>query len=214
MKLRGTVLFLSLMVFSIMAGEQSDFVPLFDGKTLNGWTYAGEGKNGYMAENGLLICPAHEKGNLFTEKEYTNFILQFEVRFEEGGNNGVGIRSPLRKDVHLTGMEIQILDDQASRYLGILKPAQYHGSLYGVFPSRPGFLKKAGEWNQQEIAASGRQIKVVLNGTAILDADLGSIDDSSILDKHPGLQRTSGHIGILGHNSRVEFRHIQIKELP
>jgi hypothetical protein len=35
-----------------------------------------------------------------------------------------------------------------------------------------------------------------------------------VLKKHPGLARSKGHIGFLGHGSRVEFRNIEIKELP
>jgi hypothetical protein len=55
---------------------------------------------------------------------------------------------------------------------------------------------------------------VTLNGTVILDADLDSVKDPEVLKKHPGLANTKGHIGFLGHNSRVEFRNIRIKELP
>jgi len=196
------------------ASEERGFVSLFDGKTLQGWVYVGSENNSYLMEKGMLVCPAEENGNLFTEKEYSNFILRFEFCMEEGGNNGVGIRAPLRKDVHVTGIEIQILDDQAARYRGALKPAQYHGSVYGVVPARPGFLRKPGEWNEQEITANGRRIKIVLNGTTILDADLESVRDSQILEAHPGLQRSSGHIGFLGHSSKVAFRNIRIQELP
>jgi len=109
--------------------DERGFVSLFDGSTLQGWVYVGSENNGYLMEKGMLLCPAEENGNLFTEKEYSNFILRFEFCMEEGGNNGVGIRAPLRKDVHVTGIEIQILDDQAARYRGVLKPAQYHGSV-------------------------------------------------------------------------------------
>jgi len=111
-------------------------------------------------------------------------------------------------------MEIQILDDQAPVYRGKLKPAQHHGSIYDVVPARQGFLKKAGEWNQEEITAEGRRIKVKLNGTVIVDADLEAVKDPEVLMRHPGLTRSSGHIGFLGHDSRVEFRSIRIRELP
>ena len=111
-------------------------------------------------------------------------------------------------------MEIQILDDQAPVYQGKLRPAQYHGSIYDVVPARQGFLKKAGEWNQEEITASGRRITVILNGTTIVDANLDSVKDPQVLKKHPGLARSQGHIGFLGHDTRVEFRNIRLRELP
>jgi hypothetical protein len=110
-------------------------------------------------------------------------------------------------------MEIQILDDGAPVYQGKLRPAQYHGSIYDVIPAKQGFKRPTGEWNEEEITANGRRITVKLNGTVILDADLDSVRDPEVLKRHPGLQRASGHIGLLGHGSRVEFRNLRIKTL-
>jgi len=190
------------------------FVSLFDGKTLDGWQIVGQKGSGYVVENGLLVCPADGGGNLFTTTEYANFILRFEFRLFEGSNNGIGIRAPLAGDAAYSGMEIQILDDGAPRYQGKLKPAQYHGSIYDVIPAKQGFKKPTGEWNAEEITAKGRLITVVLNGTSIVDADLDSVRDPGVLKKHPGLARPSGHIGLLGHGTRVEFRNFRIRELP
>jgi ribose 5-phosphate isomerase len=83
-----------------------------------------------------------------------------------------------------------------------------------VIPAQRGYLKKPGEWNTEEIRAEGRRIKVTLNGTVILDADLDSVKDPEVLKKHPGLARTSGHIGFLGHDALLKFRNIRVKELP
>jgi hypothetical protein len=190
------------------------FVSLFDGKTLAGWQIVGQKGSGYVVENGVLVCPADGGGNLFTTKEYANFTLRFEFRLFDGSNNGIGIRSPLAGDAAYAGMEIQILDDGAQRYQGKIKPAQYHGSIYDVFPAKQGFKKPTGEWNSEEITAKGRLITVVLNGTKIVDANLDSVSDPAVLKKHPGLARTSGHIGLLGHGTRVEFRNFRIQELP
>ena len=202
-----------LLVGVAWAGDEPGFVPLFDGRTLNGWTVVGKKGPGYVVENGVLVCPAEGGGNLFTEKQYSNFVLRFQFRTEPGGNNGVGIRAPLEGDVAYAEMEIQILDNEAPQYRD-LRPAQYHGSIYDVVPARRGFLKKAGEWNEEEIRAEGRNVRVTVNGTVILDANLETIKEPQILKKHPGLARSTGHIGFLGHGSRVEFRNIRIKELP
>jgi hypothetical protein len=169
---------------------------------------------GYVPENGVLVCPADGGGNLFTAKEYANFVFRFEFKLSEGGNNGVGIRAPLRGDAAYQGMEIQILDDGAPVYQGRLKPAQYHGSVYDVVAAKQCCRKPVGEWNVEEIVADGRRIKVTLNGTVIVDTDLGAIKDEELLKKHPGVLRASGHAGFLGHGTRVEFRTLRIKELP
>src|SRR5260221_11909669 len=189
-------------------------VSVFDGKTLAGWQIVGQKGSGYAVENDLLVCPVDGGGNLFTTREYGDFVLRFEFRLFEGSNNGIGIRAPLEGDAAYAGMEIQILDDGAARYQGKLKPAQYHGSIYDVVPAKQGFKKPTGEWNSEEITAKGRLFTVVLNGTVIVDANLHSLCYPDIRTTHPGLARGSGHIGLLAHGTRVEFRNFRIRELP
>lgn len=195
-------------------GDEKGFVTLFDGQSLKGWTLVRGRGPGYVVKDGTLVCPLEGGGNLFTEKEYANFILRFEFKTEPGGNNGVGIRAPLEGDAAYQGMEIQILDDGHPKYKGQIKSEQHHGSVYDVIPARTGFLKPAGEWNTEEIMAQGSRIRVTLNGVIILDADLNLVQEEAVLKKHPGLRRKSGHIGFLGHGSLVEFRNIRLKVLP
>jgi hypothetical protein len=193
---------------------EKGFISLFDGKSTQGWKLIKGHGPGYVVRDGVLVCPADGGGNLLTEKEYANFIFRFEFKTEPGGNNGVGIRTPLEGDAAYQGMEIQILDDQHERYKGKIKSEQHHGSIYDVIPARTGFLKPAGEWNTEEIEARGNRIRVTLNGVIITDADLGTVREAEVLKKHPGLTRKAGHIGFLGHGSHVEFRNIRIKVLP
>ncbi len=189
------------------AEDEEGFVPLFDGKSLDGWMGAK-----YLVENGMLVCPAKGGGTILTKKQYDNFILRFEFRLTPGGNNGVAIRAPAKGNPAYQGMEIQILDNSSPRYAK-LRPAQYHGSIYDVVPAKRGALKPVGEWNSEEIVAHGQFIKVTLNGQVIVDANLDEITDPKVLKNHPGLKRPRGHIGFMGHGSRVEFRNIRIKEL-
>lgn len=202
-----------LVFFPAILLAQDGFQPIFDGKTLSGWTLVGKHGPGYVVEDGKIVCPRDGGGNLFTEAEYADFALRFEFRLEEGSNNGIGIRAPLAGDAAYQGMEIQILDHDADVYRGKLKPAQYHGSVYDVVPAKTGHLKPTGQWNAEEITAKGRHITVTLNGAVIVDADLNSITDPEVLKRHPGLARRSGHIGLLGHDSRVEFRNLSVRKL-
>ena len=189
--------------------ESADgFVHLFDGETLEGWQ--GDLK-GYVVEDGMLVCKPG--GNLFTKKEYADFVFRFEFKLEPNANNGVGIRTPMEGQPAFVGMEIQILDDTGKRYAGKLKPYQYHGSIYGVAPAKQGHLKPVGEWNTEEIYCKGGRVRVTLNGTVIVDADISTIDKTIDGRPHPGLHNPKGYIGFLGHGSRIEFRKIRIKEL-
>lgn len=195
---------------TLPAKKEADqgFLRLFDGKTHNGWQ--GDIK-GYAIENGTLIC--QPGGRLFTKKEYADFVFRFEFKLPPGGNNGVGIRAPLEGNPAYVGMEIQILDDGHSKYRGWLKPYQVHGSVYGVVPAKRGHLKPAGQWNAEEILCQGSKIKVTVNGTVVVDADLSKIDKTVDGNQHPGLHNKKGYIGFLGHGDRVEFRNIRVKEL-
>jgi hypothetical protein len=194
-------------------------VPLFNGKDLTGWVYGGpkakpnKSGKGYQVENGVLFCTRDDGGNLFTEKEYGDFAFRFEFKLEPNSNNGVGIRAPLEGDSAYAGMEIQVLDNDGRAFKGKLRPEQYHGSIYDVVGAKTGALKPVGEWNTEEIIAKGRQITIKLNGQTILDANLDDVKNEETLKKHPGLKREKGHIGFLGHGTRVEFRNMRIKEL-
>lgn len=202
-----------LLMTAALACAEDGFTSLFNGQNLSGWTLVGKHGPGYVVEDGKIVCPPDGGGNLFTEAEYANFILRFEFKLDTGSNNGMGIRAPLAGDAAYVGMEIQILDHDAPVYKGKLRPAQYHGSIYDVVAAKTGYLKPTGEWNQEEIVANGSKIKVTLNGTVIVDADLSTVTDPGVLKKHPGLARTTGHIGLLGHNSHVEFRNLRVKQL-
>lgn len=205
---------LSAAGIGLLRAQQAEagFSPLFDGRSLDGWQLVGGRGPGYVVENGAIVCPADGGGNLFTVREFADFTLRLEWRFWDGGNNGIGIRSPLSRTVSADGMEIQVLDDESTAYKGRLRPEQYTGSVYGVAAARMGFVKRNGVWNNYQITAYGPRIHVVLNGEDILDTDLSRVTDAEVLQKHPGIRRTKGHIGLLGHGTRVEFRNLRIKE--
>ncbi|GAA4443086.1 DUF1080 domain-containing protein [Bremerella cremea] len=195
------------------AETEEGFVSIFNGKNFEGWV---GNTAGYKVEDGAIVCdPTAGGGNIYTEKEYPNFVLRFDFKLPEGANNGLGIRAPLEGNAAYAGFELQILDNKAKIYEK-LAPYQYHGSLYGLAPAKRGFQKPIGEWNHQEVTVDGNQITVVLNGTTILDVDLDEIRSKPTLDgqKHPGLDRETGHIGFLGHGDKVEFKNLRIKELP
>lgn len=206
-------LFFSLSVGSLQA-QEAGFVSLFDGQSLNGWV---GNKSSYLVKEGMIVIEPKGGGggNLYTEKEYGNFVLRFEFQLTPGANNGLGIHAPLEGDAAYVGKEFQILDNEAEKYAG-LQTYQYHGSLYGVMPAKRGFLRPTGEWNQQEVRINHPYVTVILNGEIILEGNYLEESQSGTLDKkeHPGLARSRGHIGFLGHGDLVRFRNIKIKELP
>ena len=207
------LLLATLLALSLPLPAEEGFESLFDGSTLDGWVLLGQHGDGYVARDGKISCAPGSGGNLLSAAEYADFVLRFDFKLESGSNNGLCIRCPLAwRNLAYDGNELQIIDNSAERYKDI-KPWQKHGSLYHVAPASTGALKPVGEWNSQEVTVQGTKIRVVLNGKTILDADTDQVTDRSLLARHPGLKRRSGHIGFLGHNEPVEFRNIRIKKL-
>lgn len=196
--------------------EKEGFKILFDGTNMHSWT---GNTAAYSIEDGnMVVNPKNVakgvRGDLFTKEEFDDFVFRFEFKLTPGANNGLGIRAPLVGNAAYEGMELQILDNEADIYKN-LQVYQYHGSVYGTLPAKRGYLKPVGEWNYQEVIAKGPKIKVILNGTVILDGDITEARKNGAADgkPHPGLSKEKGHIGFLGHGSVVSFRNIRVKEL-
>ena len=189
---------------------ESGFVSLFNGKNFDGWQGA---LGAYEVENGVLSSRKGAHVNLFTKKEYSDFILRLEYKVPPCGNNGVGIRTTLEGAPSVYGIEIQILDDALANQRK-LDPVQLNGSIYGVVAAETGHDKPVGEWNAMEIYADGPHIRVTLNDVVIVDADISQFGDVHYHGNDlVGLHNEKGHIALCGHNDPVSFRNIRIKEL-
>jgi hypothetical protein len=214
---------LILLLFSVQPSiaqvvddsEKTDgFVPLFNGKDLAGWKNYEPKKDGvWEAADGLIVCRGDGGGWLGTERDYADFVVRLDFRVKPGGNSGVYIRAPEKGWISRVGMEIQILDDAHKNYAKVER-WQNSGAIYHVVAPSEIATRPAGEWNSMEIRAMKRQVTVILNGKKIVDADLDeALKDDKIAKEHPGLQRTTGKIGLQSHTDRVEFRNLRVKEL-
>ncbi len=193
--------------------KKDGFVNLFDGTNIDQWM---GNTAGYIINDGaLVVVPDNGSGgNLYTKEEYADFIYRFEFQLTPGANNGIGVHAPPVGDAAYVGMEIQVLDNEAPIYAN-LQPYQYHGSVYGIAAAKRGYLLPTGEWNKEEIMLKGSKIKVTLKGTVINEVDLKEVTKNGTVDhkEHPGLARTTGHIGFLGHGDVVRFKNMRIKKL-
>ena len=207
--------------------KKQGFEMLFDGTNLDKWQGDLEG---YIPVNGTIYVSANygSTGNLYTKKEYRNFVYRFEFCFlREGVNNGVGIRTPMGVDAAYDAMcEVQILDHDAPMYAN-LREYQVHGSVYGVIPAKRIKHKPLGEWSTEEIRVEGDRIKVTVNGEVIVDGNIrtackghnvapdGSDTNPYTVDhrNHPGMFNKKGYISFCGHGEGLKIRNVRILDL-
>ncbi len=192
--------------------DPAGFQTIFNGKDFSGW--AGPVQN-YEVREGAIVCRAGKGGTIYTREEFGDFVARLEFKLPPGGNNGLAIRYAGEGDTAYAGMcELQVLDDNYEKATGQkIDPRQAHGSAYGMVAAQRGYQHPIGEWNYQEVTVKGSTLKVELNGSVILDCDLGKVAETMAGRPHPGKDRTRGHFGFAGHNDPVMFRNLSIRPL-
>jgi hypothetical protein len=192
--------------------DPAGFKSVFNGRDFTGWSGP---LDCCGITNGAIVWLEKKGGTIYTRENFTNFVVRLEFNLPPGGNNGLAIRYPGVGDTAYVGMcECQVLDDNYEKVTGDkIDPRQVHGSAYGMVAALRGYQHPIREWNYEEVTVNGSTIKVELNGTVILDADLATVSDYLAGHEHPGKNRTSGHFGFAGHNDPVMFRNISIKSL-
>jgi len=194
----------------IAEAERKDgWFPLFNGVDLTGWKATGGHPEAFYVKDGVIECDGSGGGWLKTDKQFENFILRIEYKLSKGANSGIAIRALPQGNPAFSGMEIQLLDDHG-------KPPTAHmtGAIYDSVAPTQNTSKPAGEWNEMEITCNNRQVKVALNGTEIVSANLDDYT-TSINNQTPLRERaTCGFIELQDHTGHhLWFRNIRIRDL-
>ena len=191
---------------------------LFDGKSLNGW-HVKSGFATYKVKEGAIVgTTAPESPNTFlcSKKEFANFELTFDVRFDgEFFNSGVQIRSKLRKDkyggrVYGPQVEIEKSPGQAGFIYG-----EKSGGWQSPEPESKNpdvnaheYFKNEG-WNHYRILAVGRRIQTWVNGNKVADL---VYDAGRYMDNPEGFIGLQVHgIGDRKEKINVRWKNIYIR---
>ncbi|HUG91885.1 MAG TPA: DUF1080 domain-containing protein [Planctomycetaceae bacterium] len=165
-----------------------------------------------------VLHSGRERGTwLVSEKQYADFILEFEIKLTEVGNSGVALRAPLKGDPAFDGLELQVAD---FRYNTQAKDSELTGGIYrAIAPSKQ--VYKPTEWNRFRIELNGSRLKVTLNDDLIQDVDLEEFDQP--VKRHDGSDAPpvkdrprKGHVGfqhLSRNNEPVQIRAVRIREL-
>jgi hypothetical protein len=195
---------LLVLVFVRSAVADDTFVPIFDGRTLAGWS--GDDKL-WSVEDGTIVGTTDAtdlKHNSFlaTTKPYKNFVLKVKFKLRNG-NSGVQFRSKSFPDYVVRGYQADIAEKM---FMGILYEEGGRGILANVNAAEVAKHVKNDDWNEYVITADGPHITQVLNGFTTVDyqekSDQGASDGIIALQLH------------VGPKMRVWFKDIEIRELP
>ena len=224
---RSIFLLIASALVSLHARSEDGFAPLFtrdgapEGFVVRNWSdvsqpppegAAWEVRDGVLRSTGSRGCW------LISEKEYGDFILEYEFKLGPLGNSGCALRAPMKGDPAFDGLEMQMAD---FRYNENAKPSELTGGLYrAAAPSKQ--LYKPEEWNAVRIELRGSKVKVTLNGEIVQDIDLGDFRESVLRHDNtnaPPLKDRprKGHIGfqeLSRGDGHAMIRGARIKELP
>ncbi len=174
----------------------------------------------WKVENGILNGSEPRGTWLISEKEYGDFVLEFEWKLGERGNSGTALRAPMFGDPAFDGMELQMVDRRYYPPDMQVTPAELTGSLYKAIPPRQQVYKPT-EWNKYIITCRGPSVKVVLNGETILDVNLDQ--QLQPTKRHDGSDAPplkdrprKGHIGfqeLSRGGGHVQIRNVRLKVL-
>jgi hypothetical protein len=208
--------------------DQDDgFVPLFNGKDLTGWINVNCAPGTFYVKDGMIITTGQPIGFLRTEKQYENFIADFEwmhvpPKPDAVGNSGFFVWAdplPVVGSPFTRGVEVQVLVNLTYRdkKTGAVT-ASSHGDIFSIQgatckPDRPhptggmrcipseDRAKGANEWNHYRVTANNGTIKLEVNGKEV----------SGVSDVKP---HRKGYLALESEGSECRFRNLKIKELP
>lgn len=163
---------------------QSEWIDLFDGKTLAGWVHL-NGSHTYTVEDGAIVgrtVPGSKNSFLCSLQEFDDFELELDVTVDRVTNQGIQIRSQVRPvtardDYNFSAGRVYGPQVEIRRYY----PGQpTTGVLYGEALGTNWMSSKekiaAGHrhfvdegWNHLRIVARGPRIQTWVNGHPIED---------------------------------------------
>ena len=203
MMFRAATFFLILLGLSltqIQAGDD-DFQPLFDGKSLKGWSPLPGGS--WEVKEGAIVgtSPKSERrhGILLSDKSYGDFTVRAKFRVIKGDSGFYFRAEKVQSAVGVNGFQVEV--DTSQETGGLYETG---GRAWVKKPDAEVVVKrnyKQGEWTDLELRAKGKNVEVYINGVK-----------SSELINDRG--RTEGHFGLQlhgGQDMHVEFKDIQIK---
>jgi hypothetical protein len=195
---------------------------LFNGKNLDGWRSFKKKeapRQGWVVEDGLLTHKAKAGGgDIITEATFNDFDLTWEWKLAPGANSGLKYFITEERTSAI-GHEYQLIDDAGHKDALLAEGKRVTASFYDVFPPKGAKPQKAGEWNASRVLVQGNHVTHWLNGTKVLEYELGSpavleaVTHSKFKPVKDFGTKIKGHILLQDHGDEITFRNLKIREL-
>ena len=211
---RRNLLLAAISLFAFlpaMAADEKGFVPLFDGKTMDGW------HNPYKSGkieivDGEIHLTGNSKFFVVTDKKYSDFIFEGEVLLPKGNANSGFLFRAIEEPGKVYGYQAEVDGNSKRNWSGGLydegrrmwfaSPIKNDEKSVAAFRERAGDAFKRNDWNTYRITCKGDSITIEVNGVVT----------SQVTDD----MDSSGVIGIQHHGEKgqtYKFRNLRIKEL-
>ena len=171
--------------------NDTGWITLFDGTSLNGWHTFGATTVSpkWSVDSGAVHFNPETKGDdgdLVSNESFANFDLKVDWKIAKGGNSGIlfYVQDDKQKyeDTYKTGPEMQVLDDERNE--DNKTPSHHAGSLYDMIQATPGAVKPAEQWNTAEIVSNNGKLDFYLNGVHVVNTHIfGMITGKKWLQK-------------------------------
>lgn len=203
--------------FILVAGALSataEEISLFNGKDLSGWTFVLDDPTKKMEDvwsvkDGEIVCVGRPAGYLLTEKQYENYILELEWRWNPGskkGNSGVLVHSttPKALGVWPKSLECQLGSGDAGDFWVIGTTISVADPKKRTFDRRTVNLtndseKPLGEWNKYIIVCARDTVTCIVNG--------------DVVNYAWNVSQTKGAISLQSEGTEIHFRNIKLYTL-
>ena len=180
--------FIAVMVLMSLPVLGGEWVTLFDGKTLKGWTNQGDAN--WTVKKGVITADTGEVCLLTTDGKYENYELELEFKAALGANSGVFLNS-----------EAKVKDEAVDCYeINIAPPSNPFptGSIV-KFHKIEGQVEKAG-WRSYKLKVEKGTVTVTLDGKELVKLKMAK-------------PRPAGFIGLQKNAGLISFRNIKVRKL-